>query len=167
VSTVAEPTLEALLEDAPPAQDAEEPKASGKDTKASKKDAKSSKKDSAAQAKGEVLSTHGPSIAAHPRAARAVTRAKAWAGLVCFGLGGYLSLPTGTLAGALERALAAGVVGYVAAWAAAVFVWRRLVILEIKAREQQLLAVAQRAHARRDGAPQGSGVQQAGARGGA
>jgi len=33
---------------------------------------------------------------------------------------------------------------YVAVWAGAVFVWRRLVVLEVKAREQQLIAAAQR-----------------------
>jgi hypothetical protein len=39
--------------------------------------------------------------------------------------------------------LIAGSVCYVAAWAGAVFVWRRLVIVEIKGREQALLASAQ------------------------
>ncbi len=61
-------------------------------------------------------------------------------------LGGYLSLPTNTLAAAGLRALIAGVVCYVAAWAGAVFLWRRLVMLEIKGREQQLMA-AQRPRA--------------------
>ena len=51
---------------------------------------------------------------------------------------GYLSLPTNTIATAGLRALIAGLVGYVAVWAGAVFLWRRLVILEIKGREQQL-----------------------------
>ncbi len=53
--------------------------------------------------------------------------------------------PRSTLVEAGLRALAAGVVCYVAAWAGAVFVWRRLVMLEIKAREQQLLAAARAA----------------------
>lgn len=83
-----------------------------------------------------------PSVAAHPRAARAVGRAKAWGGLAGFVLAGYLSLPTGTLAEAGMRALMAGSVCYVAAWAGAVFVWRRLVVIELKGREQQLLAPA-------------------------
>ena len=72
----------------------------------------------------------GPSVAAHPRAARQVARAKGWAGLIGFALGGYLSLPTNTLAAAGLRALVAGIVCYVVAWAGAVFVWRRLVMLE-------------------------------------
>jgi hypothetical protein len=95
----------------------------------------------------------GPSIAAHPRAVRAVARAKSWGGLAGFLLGGYLSLPTNTLAGAGLRALIAGVVCYVAVWAGAVFLWRRLVMLEIKSREQQLAAAvksAQAARARRE-----------------
>jgi len=92
--------------------------------------------------KGEVVAADGPSVAAHPRAARAVARSKAWAGLIGFGAGAYFSMPTGTVAETLARALAAGVVGYVAVWAAAVFLWRRLVILELKGREQQLVAAA-------------------------
>jgi hypothetical protein len=75
-----------------------------------------------------------PNIAAHPRATRAIARAKGWGGLLGFLLGGYLSLPTNTIAGAGLRALVAGVVCYVGVWAGAVFVWRRLVMLEIKAR---------------------------------
>ena len=55
-----------------------------------------------------------------------------------------MSLPTNTLAAAGLRALIAGVVCYVAAWAGAVFLWRRLVMLEIKGREQKLLAARQR-----------------------
>ena len=100
-----------------------------------------------------MLEGNGPSVAAHPRAARAVARAKSWGGLVGFVLAGYLSLPTNTLAAAGLRALIAGVVCYVAAWAGAVFVWRRLVMLEIKGREQQLLAGTQAASARRELAP--------------
>lgn len=80
----------------------------------------------------------GPSIAAHPRAVRSVARAKSWAGLLGFLIGGYLSMPTHTLAQAGLRALAAGVICYVVAWGAAVFAWRRLIALEIRAREQQL-----------------------------
>ena len=84
-------------------------------------------------------------MAAHPRAARAVAQAKGWGGLAGFFIAGYLSLPTGTLAQTGLRALIAGSVCYVAAWAGAVFVWRRLVIVEIKGREQALLADAQAA----------------------
>jgi hypothetical protein len=82
----------------------------------------------------------GLSLAAHPRAAHGVARAKAWGGLAGFVLGGYLSLSTHTLADAGLRALAAGVVCYVAAWAVAVFVWRRLVVAELSHARQEALA---------------------------
>jgi hypothetical protein len=82
----------------------------------------------------------GLSLAGHPRAVRGVARAKAWGGLAGFLLGGYLSLPTHTVIDAGLRALAAGAFGYVAMWAAAVFLWRRLVVVELRNAEQQLLA---------------------------
>ncbi len=83
--------------------------------------------------KGEVgaAAPAGPSVAAHPRAALHVARAKGWGGLLGFLLGGYLSLPTSTLAAAGLRALVAGVVCYLVAWAGAVFVWRQLVMLQV------------------------------------
>ena len=71
---------------------------------------------------------------------RSIARAKAWGGLAGFLVGGYLSLPTQTLVGAGLRALAAGVVCYVAVWAAAVFLWRHLVVAELRAAQQELLA---------------------------
>jgi hypothetical protein len=91
-------------------------------------------KASDADSKGEVGETAapaGPSVAAHPRAALHVARAKGWGGLLGFLLGGYLSLPTSTLAAAALRALVAGVVCYLVAWAGAVFVWRQLVMLQV------------------------------------
>jgi hypothetical protein len=144
-------------EEAPAATPVKAPKppkekaAKGNDAKGKGKDAKKKgkkgKKGDDAESEDEDGS--GPSVAAHPRAARAVARAKSWGGLIGFVLGGYLSLPTNTLAAAGLRALIAGVVCYVATWAAAVFLWRRLVILEIKGREQQLHAAVQAAAARR------------------
>jgi hypothetical protein len=118
------------------AEKAEKAEKADKDAKADKGGAKGKKDKKGAAA--EVVAD-GPSVAAHPRASRSVARAKSWGGLAGFFIGGYLSLPIGTLAEAGLRALVAGVVCYVAAWGGAVFVWRRLVILEIKAREQQLL----------------------------
>lgn len=121
------------------------------------KPGKGAKSDKAAKAgkaaKAAASSSDGPSVAAHPRAARGVARAKSWGGLIGFVLGGYLSLPTSTLAGAGLRALIAGVVCYVAAWAAAVFVWRRMVVLELKGREQQLVEATLAAAARSEQAP--------------
>ncbi len=135
--------------------DAAEAKGAKKGGKAQKgeKGEKGAKKGKAKGAKGadaEEAGADGPSVAAHPRAARAVARAKGWGGLIGFVLGGYLSLPTNTLAAAGLRALIAGLVCYVAVWAGAVFVWRRLVMLEIKSREQQLHAAAEAARARRE-----------------
>jgi hypothetical protein len=150
---------EAATAEAPaPAAASPEPPASKKGVKGEAKDAKKGAKAEKA-GKGKkgadeaAPSADGPSIAAHPRAVRAVARAKSWGGLAGFLLGGYLSLPTNTLAGAGLRALIAGVVCYVAVWAGAVFLWRRLVMLEIKSREQQLAAAvkaAQAARARRE-----------------
>ncbi len=146
-------TVEAPAAASPPAKPAAKAPASGK----TKKEGKKKGKEGAA---AEPSATDGPSIAAHPRAARAVARAKSWGGLIGFLLGGYLSLPTGTLAEAGARALLSGIVGYVAVWAGAVFVWRRLVILEVKAREQQLLVGSQPPVAE----PAGGGGQARGAR---
>jgi hypothetical protein len=137
VATEVQPEIAALPASAAPVRPA--PRAAGADQPAKSKGEKKSAKGET----GEQPQEQGPSVAAHPRAARAVARAKGWGGLGGFLLGGYLALPTSTLAGAGLRALEAGVVGYVAVWAGAVFVWRRLVILELKGREQTLLAEAQ------------------------
>ncbi|MFZ2112213.1 MAG: hypothetical protein WAU77_00610 [Solirubrobacteraceae bacterium] len=118
-------------------------KAKGKGKESKSKDAKGKKGKGEKAASAE--DSGSPSVSAHPRAARAVAQAKGWGGLAGFFIAGYLSLPTGTLAQAGLRALIAGSVCYVAAWAGAVFVWRRLVIVEIKGREQALLAGAQAA----------------------
>ncbi|HXR28050.1 MAG TPA: hypothetical protein VN772_00630 [Solirubrobacteraceae bacterium] len=130
---------------APPTTPQSSPPAAEGKGKGGKEKKGKGKKD--AKAKAPAASADGPSVAAHPRAARGVARAKAWSGLAGFVLGAYLSLPTNTLAGAIGRGLAAGVVCYVAAWAGAVFVWRRLVVLEVKGREQQLLMAAEAAAA--------------------
>jgi hypothetical protein len=130
------------------AKSAKPPKA-GKGGKAEKGAKKSKKSDPGGDAAAD-----GPSVAAHPRAARAVSRAKGWGGLLGFVVAGYLSLPSNTIAAAGLRALIAGVVCYVVVWAGAVFVWRRLVMLELKGREQQL--VAARTPKARPGLPAGA-----------
>ncbi len=94
----------------------------------------------------------GPSIAGHPRAARSVARAKSWGALAGFVVGGYLSLPTHTVAGAGVRAIIAGLICWVAVWAGAVFFWRRMVVLEIKAREQELVRAVEEAQSRNQAA---------------
>jgi hypothetical protein len=165
--TATEAPVEALLETptevreepASPVAASPEPKAPAKKAakaaskgkgEGAKKGAKDEKKGKGKKADADPDDgADGPNIAAHPRAARAVARAKGWGGLVGFALAGYMSLPTNTLAAAGMRALIAGVVCYVATWAGAVFVWRRLVMLEIKGREQQLLGGAHSAGSRR------------------
>jgi hypothetical protein len=101
------------------------------------------KKGKEKKGKGAEVLPDGPSIVGHPRAVRSIAMAKGWGALVGFVLGGYLSLPTHTLAGAGLHALIAGAVLYVVAWAVAVFVWRRLVMIEIKAREAQLISAVE------------------------
>jgi hypothetical protein len=96
-------------------------------TDAKEQTAKAPPNDSHEQAAADE---RGPSVAAHPRASLYVARATGWGGLLGFLLAGYLSLPTSTVAAAGVRALAGGVVCYLAAWAGAVFVSRQLVMLE-------------------------------------
>ena len=82
--------------------------------------------------------TSGPSIAAHPRASYQVRRAKGWGGLAGFAIAGYLSYKTGvpTVDVGL-RAIVAGIVGYMLAWACAVTVWRQLVLAELRAAHER------------------------------
>ncbi|HLM86714.1 MAG TPA: hypothetical protein VK272_11055 [Solirubrobacteraceae bacterium] len=136
-------------------EDVQEPqkKGKGKD-KAANESAKAAKADKKGGKGADLAAAQadGPNVAAHPRAARGVARAKGWGGLVGFLLGGYLSLPTNTIAAAGLRALLAGLACYVATWAGAVFLWRRLVILELKGRQHKLHA-SQARSARRELAP--------------
>lgn len=91
-----------------------------------------------------------PSVANHPRAGSQIARAKAWGGLAGFMLVAVLSLRAGVpLADALLRALAAGVLAYVAAWACAVTVWRHLVIAELRAVRRARAEAAARLDAQR------------------
>lgn len=113
--------------------------AGGKDAGKNKGKAKKGKSSSGA-AKAQAGDSARLTIAEHPRAARGVAQAKAWGGLVGFVLGGYMSLSTHTLADAGLRALAAGVGCYVAAWAIAVFLWRRLIVAELSHARQEAVA---------------------------
>jgi hypothetical protein len=93
-----------------------------------------------------------PSVANHPRAGAQIARAKAWGGLAGFLLVGVLSWRAGApVSDTLLRALAGGVVGYVATWAAAVLVWRHLVVAELRAvRSHRAAEAARRAAQRAD-----------------
>jgi hypothetical protein len=101
--------------------------------KADKADGKSKDKKKGKKGEGDA-EADGISLATHPRARSQVRRAKGWGGLAGFGIACYLSLKAGVpppQAG--MRALAAGVAGYLVAWACAVSVWRHLVLAEIRA----------------------------------
>jgi hypothetical protein len=99
---------------------------------AEKDDKKKDKKDK--KGKGKADASTGPSVAAHPRASYQVRRAKGWGGVAGFGIAAYLSHKAGVPMVDLGlRAIIAGMVGYLLAWACAVTVWRQLVQAELRA----------------------------------
>ncbi len=76
----------------------------------------------------------GLSVATHPRAGAYVRRAKGWGGLAGFAIAAYLSFQAGAPPDQVGlRALAAGVAGYMLAWACTLTVWRHLVLAELRA----------------------------------
>jgi hypothetical protein len=108
-------------------------KAEKTDAKGSDKKAKKGKK-----GKGAADGSGGPSIAAHPRASYQVRRAKGWGGIAGFGIAAYLSYKAGVPTADLGlRAIVAGLVGYMLAWACAVTVWRHLVLAELRAHAER------------------------------
>jgi hypothetical protein len=105
---------------------------SKKDDKAN--DAKETGKKGKKGKKGEAGASAGPSVAAHPRASYQVRRAKGWGGLAGFAIAAYMSHKAGVPMFDLGlRAIIAGMVGYMLAWACAVTVWRQLVQAELRA----------------------------------
>ena len=80
-------------------------------------------------------------IAAHPRAAAGIARTKAVGGLAGFVLIVLASLANGEPAvGALVRGVGAGIACYLASWAAAVAVWRQLLVAEARGAYRQRAA---------------------------
>ncbi len=149
----AEATLEAPEEEPATAVEPAEPESAPAEAAAAPEKAKEPRKPRKGKPKDdEAPAGDGPSVAGHPRAARAVARAKSWAALGGFLLGGYLSMPTHTLVSAGVRAILAGLVCYVAVWAGAVFFWRRMVMLEIRAREQELASAVEELRSRNQAA---------------
>jgi hypothetical protein len=76
----------------------------------------------------------GASVGGHPRARSSIRRAKGWGGLGCFALGALLSLKSSVpplQAG--ERALVAGIAGYLVVWWIGIMVWRHIIIAEAHA----------------------------------
>lgn len=110
----------------------------------SKKDEQPKDKKAKSKGKGKGAKSPdagGPSVANHPRARAQVRRAKAIGGLVGFALAAYVSMKAGVPTDQVGlRALGAGIVGYLLAWAASVTVWRHLVIAELRALLEQHLA---------------------------
>jgi hypothetical protein len=79
------------------------------------------------------------SIATHPRARVSVRKTKAWVGLAAFVIAALLSLkasvPTFQV---FERALVAGLAGYLLAWWGSIFVWRHLMLAEQRAAVEEI-----------------------------
>jgi hypothetical protein len=89
--------------------------------------------------KGPAVSATAISISAHPRAAYSIRRMKGFGGLFGLLLVGWLSYRAGALpVDAALRALAGGIVGYVACWMIGVQVWRHLVIAEARAAAERV-----------------------------
>jgi len=82
-------------------------------------------------------------LAAHPRAGAAIRRWKAAGGIGAFLLAALLGyqhgLPFFML---LERAVVAGIVGQLVAWAAGVMVWKRVLVAQALADKHSRLAAA-------------------------
>ena len=125
-----------------PDKKAEAKKADGKkkDKQADgKKDKKADGKKGKGKGKGKGKPVVGSSIATHPRARGSIRRAKAWAGLAGFAFAAVLSLQASVPVFQVgERALAAGLVGYMLAWWCGVLIWRQLIIAEQRAAIDEL-----------------------------
>ena len=95
------------------------------------------KKDKPKKGAEEAQGAATASIAAHPRAKSAIRRARSRTAFVAFALvllfGHHAGL---TWFDATWRALIAGLVANVVAWRCAVYVWRQLVIAEMRQAEQ-------------------------------
>ena len=110
-----------------------------KTEKDAKADGKKDKKDKKGKGKAGDEQAAGSSIATHPRARSSVRRAKGWAGLAGFAIAAVLSLQASVpMFDVGERALAAGVVGYMLAWWCSVLIWRQLIVAEQHAAVEEI-----------------------------
>jgi hypothetical protein len=74
-------------------------------------------------------------LSAHPRATMQIRRIKAYGGLAGFALMAWFSHRSGTDFVHLGlRAIIGGMAAYVVTWAAAVYIWRQIVVAEIRAK---------------------------------
>jgi hypothetical protein len=84
------------------------------------------------------MSEGKPKISEHPVAARQIARVRAWAALIGFAAGFWLSRRAGLpFPESGARAIAAGVVFRLLAWAAVLTVWRQLIPAQIAERRRQ------------------------------
>jgi hypothetical protein len=84
------------------------------------------------------MSEGQPKVAEHPIAARQVARARAWAALIGFVVAFWLSRRAGLpFPESGARAIVAGIVCRLLAWAALVSLWRQLIPAEIEARRRR------------------------------
>lgn len=82
-----------------------------------------------------------PRLSQYPKAQQQINNAKAWGGLVMFLLLGFVSMQQGLPAFTVGvRALVAGMIGYIVAWAIALIVWRQVAINEVESLRARLLA---------------------------
>jgi hypothetical protein len=80
-------------------------------------------------------------VDAHPRASASIRRLRARAGIVALLVCALLSLRAGLPAfDAVARGLVAGVAAHFVAWFAGLLVWRHLIVGEIAARREAVLA---------------------------
>jgi hypothetical protein len=109
------------------------------------------KKDKKKKGRGAPADPNTPRLSAHPKARRQIRAAKAWSGLTVFLLVQFLALRAGLpMFDAGMRALAAGLVAYVAAWLIGVVIWRQLAMAEVEEFKQRIAAA--RAEAEAEGA---------------
>jgi hypothetical protein len=80
-------------------------------------------------------------VDAHPRASASIRRLRARAGIVALLVCSLLSLRAGLPAfDAVARGLVAGIAAHFLAWFAGLLVWRHLIVGEIAARREAVLA---------------------------
>jgi hypothetical protein len=84
------------------------------------------------------MSDARPKISEHPVAARQVARVRAWVALIGFVVAFWLSWRAGMpFPESGARAIVAGLVCRLLAWAAVVSVWRQLIPAQIEARRRE------------------------------
>lgn len=80
----------------------------------------------------------GIRIADHPQARRSIARAKAWGGVVGFGITAWFSWQAGTpFAEATLRSVGIGAATALAVWALAQAAWKQIIFAELAARRRE------------------------------